>query len=187
MRRSISQKMFSRIGNPLDMGIFGGMRRSAEVPSLLMGDAGVSVGLALVHSMNPWQGDPYRAAMAQGAGDFEEAAAGGDAGRACRRRNGRPILARGIDVFTDTDILLEGIGALMTAPPEPMPDEVRVAAPPLPGRPLTEPESLRLLATYGVRTVPTVEVRVRRTTAVAAADAAGLSGGAERRRRGGGA
>src|SRR5580704_11296942 len=28
-----SQKMFSRIGNPLDMGIFGGMRRSAEVPS----------------------------------------------------------------------------------------------------------------------------------------------------------
>ena len=26
------QKMFSRIGNPLDMGIFGGMRRSADVP-----------------------------------------------------------------------------------------------------------------------------------------------------------
>ena len=51
------------------MGIFGGMRRSAEVPSLLMGDPGVSVGLALVHSMNPWQGDPYRAAMGNGAGE----------------------------------------------------------------------------------------------------------------------
>ena len=32
-----------------------------------------------------------------------------------------------------------------------------VAAAPLPGRQLTEPESLRLLAGYGVRTVPTVE------------------------------
>jgi acyl-CoA synthetase (NDP forming) len=151
-----SQKMFSRIGNPLDMGIFGGMRRSADVPSLLMGDAGVSVGLALVHSMNPWQGDPYRAAMGT-----------------AKERSGKPLLvvtpggmpaaerqtyvARGIDVFTDTDILLEGIGALMTAPPESMPDVVRVAAGPLPRRQLTEPESLRLLAEYGVRVVPTVE------------------------------
>jgi acetate---CoA ligase (ADP-forming) len=150
------QKMFSRIGNPLDMGIFGGMRRSGDVPALLMGDAGVSVGLALVHSMNPWQGDPYRAAMGK-----------------AREMSKKPLLvvtpggmpeaerqtysARGIDVFTDTDILLEGIGALMTAPPEPMPETVRTPATPLPGRQLTEPESLRLLAAYGVRTVPTVE------------------------------
>ena len=151
-----SHKMFSRIGNPLDMGIFGGMRRSAEVPSLLMNDAGVSVGLALVHSMNPWQGDPYRAAM-------------GDA----RKRSGKPLLVvtpggmpeaerqtyldRGIDVFTDTDILLEGIGALMTPPPQPIPETVPARASALPNRQLTEPESLRLLAEYGVRTVPTVE------------------------------
>ena len=102
-----AQKMFSRIGNPLDMGIFGGMRRSAEVPTLLMADPGVSVGLALVHSMNPWQGDPYRAAMGQ-----------------AREVSDKPLLvvtpggmpeaerqtyaAAGIDVFTDTDILLEG-------------------------------------------------------------------------------
>ena len=151
-----SHKMFSRIGNPLDMGIFGGMRRSAEVPSLLMNDAGVSVGLALVHSMNPWQGDPYRAAM-------------GDA----RKRSGKPLLVvtpggmpeaerqtyldRGIDVFTDTDILLEGIGALMTPPPQPIPETLPARASALPRRQLTEPESLRLLAEYGVRTVPTVE------------------------------
>ena len=63
----------------------------------------------------------------------------------------------GIDVFTETDILLEGIGALLTPPPEPMPDAVPVAVSPLPARALTEPESLRLLAGYGVRTVPTVE------------------------------
>ena len=171
-------KTFSRIGNPLDMGIFGGMRRSAEVPSLLLGDPGVSVGLALVHSMNPWQGEPYRAAMA-----------------AAREGSGKPLLVvspggmpeaerqsyreNGIEVFTETDILLEAIGALMTAPadvaatsdigapagaavPEGAVSEgaarvSRSAASPLPGRPLSEPESLRLLAGYGVRTVPTLE------------------------------
>ncbi len=41
-----AHKMFSRIGNPLDLGIFGGMRRSGEVPALLMGDPEVSVVLA---------------------------------------------------------------------------------------------------------------------------------------------
>jgi acyl-CoA synthetase (NDP forming) len=152
-----SQKMFSRIGNPLDMGIFGGMRRSAEVPSLLMGDAGVSVGLALVHSMNPWQGDPYRAAMGKARETSKKpllvVTPGGMP--AAERQT---YLARGIDVFTDTDILLEGIGALMTQPPEAMPDVVGIPpAAPLPGRQLTEPESLRLLAGYGVRTVPTME------------------------------
>ena len=70
-----AHKMFSRIGNPLDMGIFGGMKRSAEVPTLLLADPEVSVGLALVHSMNPWQGDPYRAAMG-----------------AARQASGKPLL-----------------------------------------------------------------------------------------------
>jgi acyl-CoA synthetase (NDP forming) len=150
-----ARKVFSRIGNPLDMGIFGGMRRSADVPSLLMADPGVSVGLALVHSMNPWQGDPYRAAM-------------GTARELSRKPllvvtpGGMPeaerqtYLDRGIDVFIDTDILLEGIGALMTAPPEAMPDIAPPVGPALPARLLSEPESLRLLAGYGVRTVPTI-------------------------------
>jgi acyl-CoA synthetase (NDP forming) len=150
-----SQKMFSRIGNPLDMGIFGGMRRSAEVPSMLMADPGVSVGLALVHSMNPWQGDPYRSAI----------------GRA-REMSKKPLLVvtpggmpeaeresyrtRGIEVFTDTDSLLEGIGALLTAPPEDVAEATAGEAPALPVRALSEPESLRLLAEFGVRTVPTI-------------------------------
>ena len=164
-----AHKMFSRTGNPLDMGIFGGMKRSAEVPSLLMGDPGVSVCLALVHSMNPWQGDPYRAAMGK-----------------ARETSGKPLLVvtpggmpdaerqtykdRGIDVFTDTDILLEGIGALMAAPPEPIPagQTTALSAPALPNRQLTEPESLSLLATFGVRTVPTV-VCASAADAVAAA------------------
>lgn len=153
-----ARKVFSRIGNPLDLGIFGGMRRSADVPTLLMRDPGVSVGLGLVHSMNPWQGDPYRAAMA-----------------AAREASGKPLLlvtpgglpaaeretyrASGIDVFTDTDILLEGIRALLAPPPDAL-AEAEAEAPPqaeLAARQPTEPESLRLLAGFGVNTVPTLE------------------------------
>jgi len=155
-----AHKMFSRIGNPLDMGIFGGMKRSAEVPTLLMTDPEVSVVLALVHSMNPWQGDPYRAAMG-----------------AAREKSGKPLLlvspgglpeaeqatynAKGIDVFTEMDILLEGIGALLT----PGPDDIfikvttRGSGPLRSGKPLSEPESLRLLSEYGVPTVPMAECR----------------------------
>jgi acyl-CoA synthetase (NDP forming) len=150
-----AHKMFSRIGNPLDLGIFGGMKRSGEVPTLLMTDPDVSVVLALVHSMNPWQGDPYRAAMG-----------------IAREKSGKPLLlvspgglpeaeqatynAKGIDVFTEMDILLEGIGALMT----PGPDNVAMpntSTTTLPNRALTEPESLRLLAEHGVPTVPMAE------------------------------
>ena len=113
-------KLFSRVGNPLDLGIFGGMRKSGEVPLLLMNDPEVSVVLALLHSMNPWQGDPYRAAMA-----------------AAKAASGRPVLivspgglpaaeratneAMGMAVFTKMDIVLEGIRALMTRPPAPVP------------------------------------------------------------------
>ncbi len=151
-----AHKMFSRIGNPLDLGIFGGMRRAGEIPALLMADPGVSVALGLMHSMNPWQGDPIRDALAKG-----------------RTESGKPLLivspggmppsereaytSRGMDVFTETDILLEGIGALLTPPPAAIPAEVPRTAPTLPARQLTEPESLGLLLSFGVRAVPTVE------------------------------
>ena len=151
-----AQKMFSRIGNPLDLGIFGGMRRAAEVPALLMADPGVSVALGLMHSMNPWQGDPIRDALAKG-----------------RDTSGKPLLivspggmpageresytSRGMDVFTEMDILLEGIGAMLTPPPSAIPTNAPAAAPPMPDRQLTEPESLNLLLGFGVRAVPTVE------------------------------
>ena len=147
--------MFSRIGNPLDLGIFGGMRRSGEVPLLLMNDPEVSVVLGLLHSMNPWQGDPYRAALA-----------------AAREATGRPMLivspgglptaerttyeTIGMEVFTEMDIVLEGIGALLTGPPSPLPAIAGMPAPVLPARQLSEPESLALLHSFGVPTVPTV-------------------------------
>jgi acyl-CoA synthetase (NDP forming) len=165
------EKMFSRIGNPLDLGIFGGMRRSGEVPTLLMGDPEVSVVLALLHSMNPWQGDPYRAAMAR-----------------AREVTGRPVLivtpgglpeaeratyaSMGMDVFTEMDIVLEGIGAMLTTPPAAIPDVAAVAAPALPTRQLTEPESLALLQGFGVPVVAT-EVCASADEACAAAERTG--------------
>jgi acyl-CoA synthetase (NDP forming) len=172
-----AHKMFSRVGNPLDLGIFGGMRRSGEVPALLMGDPHVSVVLALLHSMNPWQGDPYRAAMAR-----------------ARETTGRPVLivspgglpeaeraiyeSMRMDVFTEMDIVLEGIGAMLTPPPAPIPAipvhippsrrrwvidggklvpvEPSQAIPELPSEPLTELESLELLERFGVRMPGTI-------------------------------
>jgi acyl-CoA synthetase (NDP forming) len=111
--------------------------------------------LALLHSMNPWQGDPYRAALAH-----------------ARELTGRPVLVvspgglpdaerftyqtMGMDVFTETDIVLEGIGAMLTPPPSPIPIMETVASPALPARQLTEPESLALLHDFGVATVPAV-------------------------------
>jgi acyl-CoA synthetase (NDP forming) len=166
-----SHKMFSRIGNPLDLGIFGGMRRSSEVPELLMGDPEVSVVLALLHSMNPWQGDPYRAAVAH-----------------AREATGRPLLivspggmpeaertvyaTLGMDVFTETDIVLEAIGAMLTPLPSAIPEIAAAPVPALPARPLTEPESLALLRGFGVATVAT-EVCANITDARSAAERIG--------------
>ena len=170
-RQIDAQKVFSRIGNPLDLGIFGGMRKSGSVPSLLAGDPGVGAVLALVHSMNPWQGDPYRAAMAT-----------------ARETSGKPLLivtpgglpeherawyeTHGMDVFTDTDIVLEGLSALLTPPPDEVVAPSPAPAPDLPARPLTEPESLALLDGFGVRVVPTTECSSA-AEACAAAEKAG--------------
>ena len=155
-RRIDSHRMFSRIGNPLDLGIFGGMRRAGEVPSLLAGDAGVAAALALVHSMNPWQGDPIRAALAN-----------------ARETSGKPLLivapggmpdterawyeTRDMPVFSETDIVLEAIGAMLTPLPVAMPEGSAVSTPSLPQRTLTEPESLNLLRAFTVPVVNTVE------------------------------
>ena len=166
-----TRKMFSRIGNPLDMGIFGGMRRAGDVPSLLMADPDVAVTVGLMHSMNPWQGDPIRAALAR-----------------AREGSGKPLLivspggmpaaerqtyeSLGMDVFTEMDILLEGVGAMLTPPPRPASLIVTHPVRALPARPLTEPESLALLAEYAVRTVPTTVCRTL-DQALAAADRSG--------------
>src|SRR5262249_55038544 len=125
-----------------------------------------------LHSMNPWQGDPYRAALAK-----------------AREASGRPVLivspggmpdaeratyeSLGMDVFTETDVLLEGIGALLTPPPSPVPLTSAVSATGLPARQLTEPESLALLRGFGVPTAPTVTCETA-AEAIAAAEQIGF-------------
>jgi acyl-CoA synthetase (NDP forming) len=167
-RRIDAQRMFSRIGNPLDLGIFGGMRRAAEVPSLLMDDPDVGAALALVHSMNPWQGDPIRTALAN-----------------ARERSGKPLLivapggmpgterawyeTRGMDVFCETDIVLEAIGAILTPAATATPAIEPVATPSLPARVLSEPQSLELLRGFGVSVVPTAECTTADQACIAAA------------------
>jgi acetate---CoA ligase (ADP-forming) len=167
-QRIDDQRKFSRIGNPLDLGIFGGMRRAAQVPSLLADDPDVGAMLALVHSMNPWQGDPIRAALAN-----------------AREASRKPLLivapggmpaterawyeSRGMDVFTETDIALESIGAMLTPPPVPLPPVDTSFAPDLPQRALTEPESLALLRTFRVPVVTTVECATLEQARTAAA------------------
>jgi acyl-CoA synthetase (NDP forming) len=64
---------------------------------------------------------------------------------------------RGVQVFTETDLVQEGSGALLTPLPAPIPAARQAAAPPLPRRQLTEPESLRLLREFGVQAVATHE------------------------------
>lgn len=164
-----ARKMFSRIGNPLDMGIFGGMRRAGEVPGLLMGDPEVSVTLGLLHSMNPWQGDPYRAALSR-----------------AREASGKPFLivspggmpdteratyaALGMEVFTEMDVVLEGIGAMLTPAPAPCATGTEIAPRALPGGQMTEPESLALLAEFGVATVDMHEAHSLEAAQAAAAE-----------------
>jgi len=177
-QRIDSQRMFSRIGNPLDLGIFGGMRRAGEVPTDLLSDPGVGAALALVHSMNPWQGDPIRGALA-----------------AAREATGKPLLivspggmpaperawyqAHGMDVFTETDIVLEAVGAMLAPPAEALPGTASgatvtskpaqiPAAMALPARTLTELESLVLLGSFGIPVVPAIECTTREVARTAA-------------------
>jgi acyl-CoA synthetase (NDP forming) len=127
--------------------------------------------------MNPWQGDPYRTALNQ-----------------AREKSGRPVLivspgglpeperltyeTMGMDVFTEMDIVLEGIGAMLTPEPAPIPTiptdigpdtrrsaveggkvvavEPTDAIPELPPEPLTELENLELLERFGVRMPATI-------------------------------
>ena len=72
--------------------------------------------------MNPWQGDPVPRRDGDARGRFGKAAAGGRAGRHAGHGT-RDLSDARDDVFTETDIVLEAIGAMLTPAPEPMPDD----------------------------------------------------------------
>ncbi len=156
------RKMFSRVGNPTDYGVFGAMRSAfGQVPTLIAEDPGVAVLLTLVHSMNDYQRTPYIEALA------------------AARTAGKPVLvltpgglaaderaayeAEGFCCLGDTDSAMQGIAAMLAprradavaptaagALPDPASAHLLQAR-----RPLTEPESLGMLAVFGVNVVET--------------------------------
>ncbi len=162
-----ARRLFSKIGNPTDYGAFGAMRSVfAEVPSLIAGDGGVAVMLALVHSMNDYQRLPYIEALA-GAVPL-----------------GKPIIiltpgglqpgeraeyeAHGFVCISDTDCAMQSMAAILSeGGSDASLDQGRsgnrsgvvidAAEEDLLSleRPLTEPESLGLLARFGVPVVRT--------------------------------
>ncbi len=157
------RKMFSRVGNPTDYGIFGAMRAAfGQVPTLIAEDPGVAVLLTLVHSMNDYQRTPYIEALvaAQGAGKPILVLTPG--GLAPDER--AAYAAHGFCCLGDTDSAMQAIAALLA--PRQAASSVPTAADmrTTPAderllwlrRPLTEPESLGLLARFGVPVVQTV-------------------------------
>lgn len=157
------RKMFSRVGNPTDYGIFGAMRAAfGQVPTLIAEDPGVAVLLTLVHSMNDYQRTPYIEALvaAQGAGKPILVLTPG--GLAPDER--AAYAAHGFCCLGDTDSAMQAIAALLAprqaASSVPTAADMRTTPADEPllwlRRPLTEPESLGLLARFGVPVVHTV-------------------------------
>lgn len=170
-------RRFSRLGNPIDFGIFGERTRARDVPSIVAADPDVGVLLAILHAQRDWQRTPTMAAITQAtrtsAKPFFILAPGGlsDGQRSdCE--------AAGLRVFKDSGAALQGVAAMLapaasdTAEVTPASlgeaDDALLAA----ERTLTEPESLALLARVGI---PTVALRVCTgiDAAVAAADELG--------------
>ena len=148
---------FSQAGNPTDLGIFQGMPRREEVPSIVAADPDVGVVLALSHSFaldrHPALGALVRARREVGKPCLLVAPGGLPAEERQRYEAG------GVPVLADTESTLQGIAAMLL-PPRDYP-----AVPARPAiaddgalnrkRPLTEPESLAFLARFGVATVAT--------------------------------
>jgi acyl-CoA synthetase (NDP forming) len=155
---------FSTVGNPTDLGVFE-RGRSAEVPSLVAADPGLGAFMALVNPLDPNSGvvtltQDLADAQASSRKPFVVVAPGGLTPEQTARYE-----ADGMRVFPDTESTVAALGALL-APPRPplrfdddgddiarLSDGTRTL---LAGsRPLTEPESLAVLAAFGIGTVPT--------------------------------
>jgi acyl-CoA synthetase (NDP forming) len=137
------------------------------VPSLVAADPAIGAMMALVHPLDPNSGVPTLT---------EDLAL-------ARQSSPKPLVvvvpgvlpaaqveryeAAGMRVFSDTESTIAGLGALLAPPSRAASTaldagsgDAALAASLLgQGRPLTEPESLRLLGTFGVRVVPTVLCR----------------------------
>jgi acyl-CoA synthetase (NDP forming) len=170
----LGMRRFSRLGNPVDMGAFGGMVRVGDAPSLIAADPGIGLVMAFVHSLAARPRGIVMGALARG-----------------RAASGKPfvIIAPGglapdehaayqaadLRVIPDSDAGFQAIAAVLSPPgAPPAANEVAALATPLLDldRPLTEPESLALLAEFGIATVRT-ELADSEAAALRAAEAIG--------------
>ncbi|MGQ7793694.1 acetate--CoA ligase family protein [Faunimonas sp. B44] len=168
---------FSDFGNPVDLGVFD-RGRSAPIAEIVAADPAVGAMMTPINGIDPNSGVPTL---------IEDLAS-------ARARSGKPsvlvvpgglppekaasYLDQGFKIFPDTEAALQGLAAVLHPPPVPRDRSRQTGAPasrePLLrlGRPLTEPESLALLAGFGVPTVPT-EVCASLDEAIAAAERLG--------------
>jgi acyl-CoA synthetase (NDP forming) len=163
---------FSQLANPTDMGVFGNMDNAEQIYPAIAADAGVGVFLAQIHDFPGKPGEKVAESVA-----------------AARRSTGKPtiVLVPGnlpaeivsrytrndVPVFTDSDSCLQGIAAMLTPPPTEI--DSRYGKDPecpaaLLGREgaLSEPESLSLLAEFGVSVVQAVVCRSEEEAVAAA-------------------
>lgn len=151
-------RKFSKLGNPIDFGIFGERSKARDVPSIVAADPGVGMLMAQVHAQRDWQRIPTMAAITHTLTTSDKpflilAPGGLSPGQR------EDCDAAKLRVFKDSHATLQGISAILKTGEEDVPPPKLPFVPAAQAellsldRPLTEPESLSILETFGIRTV----------------------------------
>eukprot|EP01037_Dinobryon_pediforme_P012536 gene12536-12625_t len=169
------RRRFSRLGNPLDLGALGGMVRVGDAPSVIGTDPGIGLVMAFVHSLGSRPRGIVTNALAAGRATSQKPfviiAPGGLAPDEHAAYQDADIA-----VIPDTDAAFQAIAAVLALPRRhPMlPGTAPLQTPLLYlDRPLTEPESLSLLAEAGIAVIRT-DLATSLEQALAAAAAIGF-------------
>jgi acyl-CoA synthetase (NDP forming) len=152
----LRRRRFAGVGNPVDMGAFGGMVRVGDAPTVIAADPGIGVVMAFVHSLGARPRGIVMGALARGRAEsgkpFVIVAPGGLA-----PDEHAAYQAADLPVIPDSDAAFQAIAAVLTPRRrQPVRDVPKLDSPLLElGRALTEPESLALLSQAGMATVRT--------------------------------
>ncbi|MET0378947.1 MAG: acetate--CoA ligase family protein [Spongiibacteraceae bacterium] len=148
---------YENVSNPTDIGVFGGLQHMSGITRAIAGDPDIGVLLLQVHRLSHAHIEQFARSLVGLHADIGTAAIAlvpGDLAAEDRAL----FTAQGILLFTDTETCLQGIAALLTPPPSTLPS-ARADAPttmPVASGALSEPDSLALLASFGVNSVPVV-------------------------------
>jgi acyl-CoA synthetase (NDP forming) len=145
-------RRFSTIANPADLGTFLNPPAAMEAFAAMAGDPAVGMLMGVMHSFLPPHLDTLADGLAAAAGGSGKpmlivAPGGLDEEERQRYRSGGSV------VLDDMDVAMQAIAAVLTPGPWPMTEPGEPPAD-LPGGPLSEHDSLALLASQGIATVP---------------------------------